>query len=74
MDGLALALALLRARDLGIGEMLSALPDAPVVVARPRPHRLRRLVRRWRGAVTADALPTLPASLRTDGWPILSRW
>jgi hypothetical protein len=49
MDGLALALALLNARDLGVAEVRSALPNAPVVPARPgRPAGTRRgLVTSW---------------------------
>ena len=47
MDGLALALALLNARDLGVAEVRSALPNAPVVSARPRAGTRRGLIASW---------------------------
>jgi hypothetical protein len=47
MDGLALALALLSARDLGVAEVRSALPDAPVVPASLPVTARRGLIGSW---------------------------
>jgi hypothetical protein len=54
MDGLALALALLNARDIGVAEVTSALPNAPVVSARPRAGSGRGLIASWLGLFRVD--------------------